>query len=134
VLIIDDEPDVLDYFEEVLHPEGLAITILSDPSVVVRRLHDELFHIVLLDLMMPKIDGLRLLAQIRAFDEDISVIMVSGYASVETVSASTELGISAFLLHPITPVELRDAIARIVKKKALAPRGPAASGPRPAER
>jgi DNA-binding NtrC family response regulator len=117
VLIIDDDPDVREYFRDVLDPEGFDVTSLADPSVVVGRIRDELFHIIVLDLMMPKIDGLDLLAQIRAFDEHISVIMVTGYPSIETLSASIQLGISGYLAHPITPAELRDTIARIVKKK-----------------
>jgi DNA-binding NtrC family response regulator len=117
VLIIDDDQDVREYIGDVFELEGFDVTPLADPSVVVGRIRDEPFHIIVLDLMMPKIDGLDLLAQIRAFDEHISVIMVTGYPSIETISASMQLGISAYLAHPITPAELRHAIARIMKKK-----------------
>lgn len=119
MLIIDDDADVREYLEDVLHLEGFEVTSLSDPTVVVQRIRDELFHILVVDVMMPKIDGLDLLAQIRDFDEHIPVIMVTGYASLETLSASIALGVSAYLAHPITPAELRDAIARIVKKKSF---------------
>jgi CheY-like chemotaxis protein len=122
VLIIDDDADVRVYLEDVFHLEGFEVTPLSDPTVVVERIRNELFHILVIDLMMPKIDGLDLLAQIRAFDAHIPVIMVTGYPSLETVSASIELGISAYLAHPITPTELRDAITRIAKQAFFVPR------------
>lgn len=119
VLIIDDDQDVREYLEDVFHFEGFEVACLADPTVAVERIRGELFHLLVVDLMMPKIDGLDLLAQIRAFDEHTPVIMVTGYPSLDTVSASIQLGISAYLTHPIMCAELRGVIARIVKKKTF---------------
>jgi DNA-binding response OmpR family regulator len=116
VLIVDDDPDARAYLEDVFLLEGFEVTALGDPCVVIDRIRDQRFDVVVLDLMMPKLDGLELLAQIRAFDGDLPVIMVTGYPSLETVSASILLGVSAYLAHPITPHELRSAIARIANK------------------
>jgi CheY-like chemotaxis protein/DNA-binding XRE family transcriptional regulator len=116
VLIVDDEWDVREYLGDVLRLEGLEVTKLGDPCVVIDRIRDQRFDLIVLDLMMPKLDGLDLLAQIRAFDGDLPVIMVTGYPSLETVSASILLGVSAYLAHPITPHELRSAVARIANK------------------
>ncbi len=115
VLIIDDDGDVREYLEDVFHFEGFDVTLLSDPTVVVRRIRERQFHLLVVDLMMPKIDGLDLLARIRALDPQIAVIMVTGYPSLDSYMASIRLGISAYLAHPITPDELRQAIARSVK-------------------
>lgn len=122
VLIIDDDADARGYLEDVFRLEGFEVTSLSDPAVVIGRIRDELFHILVVDLMMPKIDGIGLLSEIRGFDEDIPVIMVTGYPSVETISASIALGVSAYLAHPIAPSDLRGAIAHIVKKPSFAQR------------
>jgi len=119
VLIIDDDADVREYLEDVFRFEGFEVASLSDPTLAVERIRDELFHVLVVDLMMPKIDGLELLAQIRAFDEHTPVIMVTGYPSLDTVSASIRLGISAYLAHPITCAELRGAISQIVKNKTF---------------
>lgn len=119
VLIIDDDPDVREYLNDVFHLEGFEVTSLSDPTVAVDRIRDELFHVLVVDLMMPKLDGLDLLGQIRTLDEHIPVIAVTGSPSLDSISATIQLGVSAYLAHPITPGELRDAIARIVTKKSF---------------
>jgi two-component system OmpR family response regulator len=122
VLIIDDDADARVYLEDVFRLEGFEVTALSDPAVVIGRIREELFHMLVVDLMMPKIDGIGLLAQIRALDEHIPVIMVTGYPSVETMSASITLGVSAYLAHPIEPSAIRGAIAQIARKPSLAVR------------
>jgi DNA-binding NtrC family response regulator len=122
VLIIDDDADARVYLEDVFRLEGFEVTALSDPAVVIGRIREELFHMLVVDLMMPKIDGIGLLTQIRAFDAEIPVIMVTGYPSVETLSASIALGISAYLAHPIEPSVIRDAIAQIARRPSVARR------------
>jgi DNA-binding NtrC family response regulator len=69
--------------------------------------------------MMPKVSGLDLLAQIRAVDDDIAVIILTGYPSLETASASIQHDVSAYIHKPFTAQEFRDIIARIAKKKGL---------------
>jgi DNA-binding NtrC family response regulator len=119
VLVIDDDPDILEYLTDFLGAEGFEVTALADPRVAVERIRDEVFHLVVLDLMMPKISGLDLLAQIRAVDDDIAVIILTGYPSLESASVSIQHEVSAYIHKPFTPAEFRDVIARIAKKKGL---------------
>ena len=72
VLVIDDDQDIREYLQDFLNAEGFEVTTLADPTAAVARIRDEVFHLVVLDLMMPKISGLDLLAQIRAVDDDIA--------------------------------------------------------------
>ena len=74
VLVIDDDPDILEYLPDFLGAEGFEVTTLADPSLAVERIRDEVFHLVVLDLMMPKISGLDLLAPIRAVDGKCSCV------------------------------------------------------------
>ena len=119
VLVIDDDPDILEYLTDFLGAEGFEVTTLADPRAAVERIRDEVFHLVVLDLMMPKVSGLDLLAQIRAVDDDIAVIILTGYPSLESASASIQHEVSAYIHKPFTPAEFRDVIARIAKKKGL---------------
>jgi DNA-binding NtrC family response regulator len=119
VLVIDDDEDIREYLTDFLTTEGFEVTALGDPRVAVERIRDEVFHLVVLDLMMPKLSGLDLLAQIRAVDDDIAVIILTGYPSLETASASIAHDVSAYINKPFTPAEFRDVIARIAKKKGL---------------
>ncbi len=119
MLVIDDDPDILEYLQDFLGAEGFEVTTLADPSIAVERIRDEVFHLVVLDLMMPKVSGLDLLAQIRAADDDIAVIILTGYPTLDTATASIQHEVSAYIYKPFTPVEFRDVIARIAKKKGL---------------
>jgi DNA-binding NtrC family response regulator len=119
VLVIDDDPDILEYLQDFLGAEGFEVTTLSEPTLAVERIRDEVFHLVVLDLMMPKVSGLDLLAQIRAVDDDIAVIILTGYPTLDTATASIQHEVSAYIHKPFTPAEFRDVIARIAKKKGL---------------
>ncbi len=119
VLVIDDDPDILEYLQDFLGAEGFDFTTLADPSLAVDRIRDEVFHLVVLDLMMPKVSGLDLLAQIRAVDDDIAVIILTGHPSLDTATASIQHEVSAYIHKPFTPADFRDVIARIAKKKGL---------------
>jgi DNA-binding NtrC family response regulator len=119
VLVIDDDPDILEYLQDFLNAEGFDVTTLADPSVAVERVRDEVFHLVVLDLMMPKVSGLDLLAQIRAVDDDIAVIILTGYPSLDTATASINHEVSAYIHKPLIAAEFREVIARIAKKKGL---------------
>jgi len=119
VLVIDDDEDIREYLTDFLTTEGFDVTALGDPQVAVDRIRDEVFHLVILDLMMPKLSGLDLLAQIRAVDDDIAVIILTGYPSLETASASIAHDVSAYINKPFTPAEFREVVARIAKKKGL---------------
>jgi DNA-binding NtrC family response regulator len=119
VLVVDDDPDILEYLQDFLGAEGFDVTTLSDPTLAVERVRDEVFHLVVLDLMMPKVSGMDLLQQIRAVDDDIAVIILTGHPSLDTATASIQHEVSAYIHKPFTPAEFRDVIARIAKKKGL---------------
>src|SRR5262249_6210395 len=119
VLVVDDDQDIREYLQDFLNAEGFEVTALADPAMVVERIRDEVFHLVVLDLMMPKISGIDLLAQIRAVDDDIAVIILTGHATLETASASIQHDVSAYFQKPFEVTEFREVIARIAKKKGL---------------
>jgi DNA-binding NtrC family response regulator len=119
VLVVDDDEDIREYLVDFLTAEGFEVTAIGDPQLALERIRDEVFHLVVLDLMMPKLSGLDLLAQIRAVDDDIAVIILTGHPSLESASQSIAHDVSAYIHKPFTPDEFRDAIGRIAKKKGL---------------
>lgn len=117
VLVIDDDQDIREFLSVFLGLEGFEVTTLADPSVAVSRIRDEVFHLILLDLMMPKIYGLDLLGQIREVDDDIAVIIMASAPSLESATASLKYAPSGYVAHPLIPAELRDLIARITRQR-----------------
>ena len=119
ILVVDDDPDVCEYLQDFLSSEGYSVTVLNDPTRTLDRMKEEEFHVVVLDLMMPKLSGIDLLGQIRSADDDIAIIILTGYPSLETATSSIEHDVSAYIRKPFSLEEFRDAIGRIAKKKGL---------------
>ena len=69
--------------------------------------------------MMPKLSGIDLLGKIRQVDDDVAVIILTGYPSLETATSSIEHDVSAYIRKPFSIIEFRDHLLRIAKKKGL---------------
>lgn len=119
ILVVDDDKDVCEYLQDFLSSEGYRVSIVNDPTNALEALRQTEYHVVVLDIMMPKLNGIDLLEQIRQSDDDIAVIILTGYPSLETATSSIEHDISAYIPKPFTIAEFRDAIQRIAKKKGL---------------
>lgn len=119
ILVVDDDTDVCEYLEDFLSSEGYVVKVVNDPTHALEALKEREYHVVVLDLMMPKINGIDLLSKIRQTDDDIAVIILTGYPSLETATSSIEHDVSAYIRKPFSINEFRDAIHRIAKKKGL---------------
>ena len=119
VLVVDDDPDVCEYLGDFLGSEGYHVKLLQDPTLTLDALRSDEYHVVVLDLMMPKLSGIDLLGQIRAEDDDLAIIILTGYPSLETATSSIEHEVSAYIHKPFSVEEFREAIGRIARKKGL---------------
>jgi len=119
ILVVDDDKDVCEYLEDFLTSDGYSVFCVNDPTQALDAMRDQEFHVAILDLMMPKLSGIDLLGQIRKVDDDIAIIILTGYPSLESATASIEHEVSAYIRKPFSIDEFRDAISRIAKKKGL---------------
>lgn len=119
ILVVDDDPDVREYLRDFLTSEGYGVTVVDDPTAVCDELKRGDYHVVVLDLMMPKLSGIDLLSRIRELDDDIAVIILTGFPSLETAASSIEHDVSAYIRKPFAVKDFREAIGRIAKKKGL---------------
>jgi DNA-binding NtrC family response regulator len=119
ILVVDDDPDVCEYLKDFLGADGYGVTVCNDSTNAVEALRNDDYHVVILDLMMPKLSGIDLLGKIREVDDDIAVIILTGYPSLETAQSSIKHDVSAYIRKPFQAKEFRDAIERIAKKKGL---------------
>src|SRR5262249_15538214 len=119
ILVVDDDKDVCEYLQESLAGDGYAVTCVNDPTQAEKALRESEYHVAVLDLMMPKLSGIDLLGQLRKLDDDIAIIILTGFPSLESATASIEHDISAYIKKPFAIDEFREVIARIAKKKGL---------------
>lgn len=119
ILVVDDEPDILDYMKTMLETLGYDVTTLSDPTRAVDLIRQREFHVLIIDLMMPKMDGITLIQNIRKVDSDIAIVVFTGYPSVETAVDALKLGVSDYIKKPFDPDEFRTKINDVLKRKGL---------------
>jgi len=119
VLVIDDDQDVCDYLVMLLERDGFHATALTNPRDAAETLRQGQFHLVILDLMMPGMDGTEVLKEIRRIDDDVAVIIFTGYPSMDTAITSLQHQASDYLKKPFRVEEFREAVQRCLEKKGL---------------
>ncbi len=116
VLVVDDEQDLRDGSERILTRAGFHVLKASRGDEALEVLPTEKISIVLLDLKMPGMDGMEVLKHIRAMDETILVIVITGYATVETAIEAMKRGAYDFISKPFDPDQLRIVVNRAWEK------------------
>ena len=88
ILVVDDDKDICEYLEDFLTHEGFRVSCVSDPTKVMEQFRAGEFHVIILDLMMPKVSGIDLLNASRKVDRDVAVLILTGHPTLETATAS----------------------------------------------
>lgn len=109
VMAVDDEPEVLKFLQKILEPREVEVLTMSDSRQAAERLERERFDAVLLDVMMPHLDGFGLTRRIRnsPFNMSTPIVMVTAYDDANTMREGFKAGITFFLGKPIDPSKVR---------------------------
>jgi len=119
VLVVDDEKDVRDGSERILSRMGCRVFKAGRGEEGLDILSREAVNIVLLDLKMPGMDGMEVLQQIQSRDKQVLVIVITGFATVETAIEAMKQGAYDFIPKPFEPDQLRIVINRARDKIIL---------------
>ncbi len=119
ILVIDDDEGICDLLETVLDRDGFEVKTLREPTLASETVRSGGYHLCLLDLMMPGLDGIEVLRAIREVDKDLGVVVVTGFPSLETAVQSMQLDALDYLRKPFTIDELRTVVERAMRKKGL---------------
>jgi two-component system sensor histidine kinase/response regulator len=119
VLIVDDEEAIRDSCRQVLSKSGYECHTAVDGIEGLRLAHQVAPDVVLLDLMMPGIDGLEVLEQVLKTHPDTVCIVITGYATIESAVDAMKRGAFDFLPKPFTPEELRLIVRRGLEQRRL---------------
>jgi len=119
VLVVDDERDIRDGSERILSRMGFQVHKASRGKEGLEIFGKERISIVLLDLKMPGMDGMEVLKQLRSLDETIHVIVITGFATVETAIEAMKRGAYDFIPKPFEPDQLRIVVNRAAEKIRL---------------
>jgi len=119
ILVVDDERDIRDGVERILKRMGYAVLKAGQGEEALEILEKETVDIAILDLKMPGMDGMELHQRIRDMDEKIIVIIITGYATIETAIEAMKQGAYDFIPKPFEPEHLRIVVRRAHEKLRL---------------
>jgi len=119
VLVVDDEKSIRDGSERILSRMDCQVLTATQGEEALTILAEETVSIVLLDMKMPGMDGMEVLRRIREMDEAILVIVITGYATVETAIEAMKQGAYDFVPKPFEPDQLRIVVNRALEKLRL---------------
>ena len=116
VLVVDDKRVIGDFFEFTLGFYGHHIKVVHNPEEALETAKKEHFDVAFLDIIMPKKDGLDVLAEIKKIIPSLPVVMMSGYTVDEKRRQAQELGAVTCLKKPFDVTDIRGAIKQAVGK------------------
>ncbi len=119
ILVCDDDQAICDYVELLLTKDGHEVVTLRDPLCVEDEVKRGAYQILILDRMMPKLDGIEVLKRVRKIDDDISVILFTGFPTLDSAVEAMKLQADDYLKKPFQAEELRECIDRIAKRRGI---------------
>lgn len=121
ILVIDDEQIMRDGASRILSKNGWGVitAMNGQQGLEVIQSRTQEIDVILLDLMMPGMSGMEVLDHIRAIDPNLLVIVITGYATVESAVEAMKKGAYDFIPKPFTPDQLRIVVRRALEKRTL---------------
>ena len=101
VLVVDDEPKAVELLQDFLTLKGYAVITAPNGQEALRKVKEERPHLILLDICMPKMDGLEVLKQVREIDHEVGIIMVTAVHQEETGREALKLGAFDYITKPL---------------------------------
>ncbi|MCK9380888.1 MAG: sigma-54 dependent transcriptional regulator [Sulfuritalea sp.] len=119
ILIVDDEEIVIRSCLRILSDSSYVVDSAQDGSEALRKVDETDYDIIILDIMMPGIDGLDVLQQVKERHPDVDVIMVTGLSQIQTAVKAMKLGAFDYLSKPFDPDELKHVVDRALERRRL---------------
>ncbi len=117
IIIVDDDQSVCESLSDLLRGKGYAVTIVMDPRKAVAAIDPKVTRLALVDLRMPGIGGIELLQLIKSRHPDLPVVIITGFATVDTAVAAMKYGAADVFTKPIKSSALLSQINRILAER-----------------
>jgi two-component system, NtrC family, response regulator PilR len=119
ILVVDDEKSMREFLEIMLRKEDYKVSLAPNGEEVLRIIERDIFDLVLLDIRMPKMDGIAVLKKIKALSPETVVIMITAYASADTAIKAMKEGAYDYITKPFKVEEIKLIIKNALEKRNL---------------
>ncbi len=117
VLVVDDDPHTLRFVRDALTTAGYAVIVAAEPEGIADLVRAERPQLVLLDLLLPGIGGIELMAEVPELS-DLPVIFISGYGRDETIARAFDSGAADYIVKPFSATELTARVGAALRARA----------------
>ncbi len=115
ILVVDDEPVVREALHDILASEGYDVAVAESGDEALRSIPQDRFDLIVSDIRMPGLNGLQFLERSRAANPRVGVILITGYACLDTAIEALRLGANDLLLKPFEMDDLRRSVERVLR-------------------
>jgi len=114
ILVVDDEEALRTVLSTELEGEGYQVSTAGDGEEAIKILGSQQFHLILLDIKMPNVDGFEVLKFVKQKQPSTKVIMLTGFADLKNAIESKKLGAEDFVSKPYDLVDLLTTVERVL--------------------
>lgn len=115
ILVVEDDPEMRNLLEKFLARGGYRISVASNGIEALKKMEELPVELVITDMLMPEMGGLRLLEQIRENYPEKKVIMITAFGDWSSYSQAMDLGVFEFISKPLKMMELLEAVERALE-------------------
>jgi DNA-binding NtrC family response regulator len=119
ILVVDDDPIVVKSCKRILQAEGFEVFTCPSADDALDKMKQCDFDLILMDVKMPKHDGIFLMKEMKKNWPDIPIVVMSGYPTSETIADVTQLGAIQFIPKPFRPDEFMKIMRRVIQKMPI---------------
>lgn len=119
ILVVDDEEIMRSSLSDWLKEDGYYVQAVEDGYKAIEKVKEEEWDLAVVDLKMPKIDGLEVLEKIRKMKPEVPVIIVTAYATIDTAVMAIKAGAADYIVKPFNPEEISVVIAKLVEHRRI---------------
>ena len=114
ILIVDDQPGIRLLLNEVFKKEGFHTHLAANGFDALKIAETTVLDCALLDMKIPGMDGLEILARLKAIQPNLPVVMMTAYIEQHMIDSATQLGVAKYFTKPFNIFEMRDEVKKIL--------------------
>ncbi len=118
IMVLDDVLDAVVLMRKILEREGHHVSVFTEEEDAIQFVRTHPVDLAILDIKLKKMSGVEVLEELKKIDANISVMMLSGYPTLETARKSIDLGADEYCVKPIEKSELEEKVAAILARRA----------------
>src|SRR2546425_7116222 len=119
ILIVDDDEGVRQVLGQSLHDAGHRVSSAESGEKAIATVREDAFDLVILDMVLPRVDGMEVLKEITTLRPELPVIMITGYASVETAIKAMKMGAVDYIVKPFRMEEVELVVGKALERSHL---------------